>query len=99
MTYIKTEVVGYPNEKVMQRDIAAKEKLGWKVISVQSVGQGYSVSKTCCLGLIFLPLALLGKKKDAFQVTYQHEVKTMPERLQEMKEVFAKNEPPTKPRQ
>lgn len=37
---------------------------GWKVKSTHSQGQGYSASKTCCFGCLFLPLALLGKKKD-----------------------------------
>lgn len=98
MPYTKTEVISYATEKGMRRDIAIKEKMGWTVISVQPVTQGYAAGRTCCLGLLFLPLALLGKRKDKFQVTYQHEAKTLSERINDVKEIFAKNEPPTKPR-
>jgi predicted amidophosphoribosyltransferase len=70
---IKTKVVTYVNEHSMQRDIQKRELMGWKVVSVQRVPQGYAAGKTCCLAIIFVPLALFGKKKDVFQVTYQQE--------------------------
>lgn len=40
---------------------------GWKITTTHTQSQGYSAGKTCCLGFIFLPLALLGKKKDAIE--------------------------------
>lgn len=97
MSYLKTEVITYSTEKAMRNDIAARERIGWKVINVQSVNQGYAPGKTCCLGLLFLPLALLGKRRDKYQVTYQHDAKTLSERINEVKDIFTKDEPPTKP--
>jgi hypothetical protein len=47
------------------------EVRGFRVISVQTVDRGWSLIKTGCLGLIFLPLALLGKRKPIIQVTFQ----------------------------
>lgn len=35
---------------------------GWEVMSSTPVGGNYDACNTCCLGAIFLPLALLGKK-------------------------------------
>ncbi|MFA7685520.1 MAG: hypothetical protein WCX95_01830 [Candidatus Gracilibacteria bacterium] len=46
---------------------------GWEVKSSHSVGQGYSGSKTCCWGCLFLPLALLGRKKDAVEYVLERE--------------------------
>ena len=40
---------------------------GWEIKTSHSQSQGYSASKTCCLGGCFLPLALLGKKKDVIE--------------------------------
>lgn len=40
---------------------------GWKIKSSTNQSQGYGLFKTCCLGFIFLPLALLGKKKDIME--------------------------------
>lgn len=39
---------------------------GWTVESFQvhDMRQGWSCLKTCCLGFLFLPLALLGRKPD-----------------------------------
>lgn len=69
----RTVVLTYRSEKEMQKDIQNKESKGWKVLGVQRVNQGYAAGKTCCLGFLFLPLALFGKKSDVFQVTYQFE--------------------------
>lgn len=74
---MKTMVLTYRSEKEMQKDIRNKESKGWKVLGVQRVSQGYAAGKTCCLGILFLPLALLGKKSDVFQVTYQFEETTI----------------------
>ncbi len=74
---MKTIVLTYRSEKEMQKDIRNKESKGWKVLGVQRVSQGYAAGRTCCLGLLFLPLALLGKKSDVFQVTYQFEETTI----------------------
>ena len=70
---IRTKVVTYKSERAMKHDIAKHERNGFTVASVTRNGQGYSIAKTAALGLIFLPLALAGKKKDVFTVTYQYE--------------------------
>jgi hypothetical protein len=70
---IKTKVETYHSESEMRREIAKHERNGFTVASVTRNGQGYSLVKTAALGLVFLPLALLGKKKDVFQVIYQYE--------------------------
>jgi len=40
---------------------------GWTIKSQTTISQGYSGSKTACLGCLFLPLALLGKKPDIIE--------------------------------
>lgn len=63
----------YHSEKEMNNDMQRKERSGWTVINTQRVPQGWGVAKTTLLGFIYLPLAIFGKKKDLFQVTYQQE--------------------------
>ena len=46
---------------------------GWKVHSKETAQQGYSGGKTCCLGVIFLPLALLGKKNSIITVIFERD--------------------------
>lgn len=41
---------------------------GWEVRSKETSQQGWSFGKTCCLGVVFLPLALLGKKNNVITV-------------------------------
>lgn len=48
---------------------------GWKIKHSNSYQQGYSCGKTCCLGFIFLPLALLGRKPDVVEYVLEKEVK------------------------
>ena len=55
----------------MQRGIRGMERAGWQVLSTEAVDQGYGCLATGCLGAIFLPLALLGKKSNKYKVTYQ----------------------------
>lgn len=67
----KTRIEYYYSQAAANRAIARKESRGYRVIAVQTVDRGWSLIKTGCLGQIFLPLALLGKKKPVIQVTYQ----------------------------
>jgi hypothetical protein len=69
----ETKIVFYPNQKRMQKGIRGMEKKGWEVVSTESVDRGYSGGKTCCLGLLFLPLALLGKKPKMWKVQYRRD--------------------------
>ncbi len=66
-----TKIEYYYSQAAANRAIARNEQRGYRVVSVQSVDRGWSLVKTGCLGLIFLPLALLGKKKPVIQITYQ----------------------------
>jgi len=67
----KTKVVIYYNDKEMQKGIEKEQRAGWEVVDVNHVDQGYGFWKTCCLGCLFLPLALLGKKPVKYQVTFK----------------------------
>lgn len=49
-------------------------KQGWQIKSSTSISQGWSFGKTCCCGLIFLPLALLGKKSDVVEYILEREI-------------------------
>lgn len=40
---------------------------GWLIKTSHSQAQGYAKGKTCCMGCVFMPLALLGKKKDVIE--------------------------------
>ena len=70
MQYV-TKVVFYNGEKAMQKGMAKMQKKGWEVVDTETVEQGFSCLKTGCLGLIFLPLALLGKKPVRYKVQYR----------------------------
>lgn len=52
------------------KDLMAR---GWTIKTTHSQGQGYDPGKTCCLGLLFLPLALLGRKKDVIEYVLEKE--------------------------
>jgi hypothetical protein len=69
----QTFVVYYDNRHEMDRGIKQMQKDGWSVVTVDVVPQGYGFLKTCCLGCLFLPLALLGRKPEKFQVMYRRE--------------------------
>lgn len=69
----ETRVLFYDSENKMQRGIKAMQRRGWEVVSTEQTDEGYSASKTCCLGLLFLPLALLGKKPKRYKVEYRRE--------------------------
>ncbi len=58
-------------EMAIEIDRLANE--GWEVKSKEVAQQGWGFSKTCCLGVIFLPLALLGKKDNVIQVIMERE--------------------------
>ena len=58
---IKTTKGG--NDPVLKKLLAE----GWEIKTTHSQSQGYDAGKTCCLGCLFLPLALLGKNKDSIE--------------------------------
>lgn len=69
-----TRVVIYNGESQMMKGIRSWQQGGWEVVSTEHIDQGYSASKTCCLGALFLPLALLGKNSAHFKVTYRMKI-------------------------
>lgn len=66
-----TKVKKYKNERKMRNDIKKMERKGFRVLSVNQEAPRYGAFKTIFLGLIFLPMALLGKKKGQWVVVYQ----------------------------
>lgn len=70
----KTKIKKYNKEWLMKMDIGTMEKKGWRVLSVQQEEGKYGCAGVGCLGLIFLPLALLAKGQGKWVVTYQREV-------------------------
>ena len=69
----KTEVAFYDNEKALRKGISKMQKKGWGVVDTEMIEQGYGCFKTGCLGFMFLPLALLGKKPNQYKVTYRRD--------------------------
>jgi hypothetical protein len=60
--------------KTLKSKISKLEADGWVVKSYDEVGQGFDASATCCLGCLFLPLALLGRKPNKPRVVMTKEV-------------------------
>jgi len=57
----------------MAQEIDLLSNQGWEVKSKEVTQQGWDFGKTCCLGCLFLPLALLGKKSNVIQVIMERE--------------------------
>lgn len=70
-TQYETRVVTYVSDRSAKSGIAKMESKGWEVVSVESIDRGYAKGKTCCLAILFFPLALLGKKPAATRVVYR----------------------------
>jgi hypothetical protein len=51
-----------PNSWLSKGQLDALLNDGWEIVSSTPVGGNYDACNTCCLGAVFLPLALLGKK-------------------------------------
>jgi hypothetical protein len=58
-------------EMAQEIDLLANQ--GWEIKSKEVAQQGWGFDKTCCLGCLFLPLALLGKKPNVIQVIMERE--------------------------
>ena len=67
---MRTKVVEYKTKDEMDRGMADEQNHGWNVTNIATVDQGWAAGKTFLLGCLFLPLALLGKKKTIYSVTY-----------------------------
>ena len=62
---------GRRQEMAKELDLLAND--GWELKSKEVTQQGWDFGKTCCLGILFLPLALLGKKSNVIQVIMERE--------------------------
>lgn len=67
----RTQVRLYATRGAMERGIRGMERQGWTVLSTEIVQGRYGCLRTGLLGCLFFPLALLGRKQDTFQVTFQ----------------------------
>lgn len=52
----------------MAREVDLLSNQGWEIKSKEVTQQGWDSGKTACLGCVFLPLALLGKKSNVIQM-------------------------------
>lgn len=57
----------------MAREVDLLSNQGWEMKSKEVTQQGWDFGKTACLGCIFFPLALLGKKENVIQVIMERE--------------------------
>ena len=73
MQYI-TKVVTYNSKEKMERGIIEEQKQSWEFVSTTVIQGSYGCAKTGCLGCIFIPLALLGKKGDIYQVSFKRPI-------------------------
>lgn len=69
--------------KEMDETINFYTKYGWEIKSKETIQQGWSFGKTCCFGILFLPLALLGKKNNVIQVFLEREISPKNKQLDE----------------
>lgn len=70
----------------MGRSIDSLSNQGWELKSKEVTQQGWDFGKTCCLGIIFFPLALLGKKSNVIQVIMERGKKELVSNIDKMPE-------------
>ncbi len=70
-TFTYTDNLKGRQEMAVDIDRLASE--GWEIKSKEVTQQGWDFGKTCCLGILFLPLALFGKKENVIQVIFERE--------------------------
>ncbi len=65
----------------MASEIDTLAQDGWQIKSKEVASQGWDAGSTCCLGCLFLPLALLGKKDNIITVIMEREKKETPAKV------------------
>lgn len=65
----------FGGRKKMANEIDLLANEGWCIKSKEISAQGWDFGSTCCLGAIFLPLALLGKKNNIITVIMERDKK------------------------
>lgn len=73
LTFVDTAA----GRKEMGEQIDQLANEGWELKGKEVTQQGWDTGKTACLGCLFLPLALLGKKDNVIQVIMER-VKSRP---------------------
>ena len=63
----------FQGRQEMAQEIDLLANQGWKVKSKEVTQQGWEFGKTCCLGALFLPLALLGKESNVIQIIMERD--------------------------
>lgn len=63
----------FEGRQEMAQEIDLLANQGWEFKSKEVTQQGWDFNKTCCLGFLFFPLALLGKKSNVIQVIMERE--------------------------
>lgn len=71
LTFSDTE----EGRKGMATEIDKMANEGWRIKSKEVSAQGWAFFDTCCLGCMFLPLALLGKKPNVITIIMERERK------------------------
>ncbi len=67
----EVKTIKYNNERAMTQGKKNMISKGWEVVETVTINGRYGCFNTACLGCLFLPLALLGKSSDSYQVTYR----------------------------
>lgn len=67
----EVKTIKYKSEFAMSQGKKQMISKGWEVVETVTINGRYGCFNTACLGCLFLPLALLAKSKDAYQVTYR----------------------------
>lgn len=62
----------------MSQTIDGLSAEGWQLKSKEASSQGWDAGATCCLGCLFLPLALLGKKHNVITVIMERDKVEVP---------------------
>ncbi len=57
----------------MSKEIDSLSLEGWQIKSKEVSNEGWDMGKTCCLGILFLPLALLGRKNNTITVIMERD--------------------------
>jgi hypothetical protein len=67
---MKSTIIVYDSKSKMEAGTKQMISAGWNVEYVTVLPGSYRFVKTCLLGILFLPLALLGKDRDQYSVKF-----------------------------
>ena len=70
---MKSTIIVYDSKSKMEVGTKQMISAGWNVESVTVLPGSYRFVKTCLLGILFLPLALLGKDGDQYSVKFTND--------------------------